>query len=273
MKLLTYFFISFFISVNFSNIVHAQVGINTTTPNGILDVNSTTLGIVFPRVILTATNVQAPVVNPNGVGPGFNLAEGTVVFNTNTTITGVNDVVPGIYVWTGSEWFAKFTKKHAEFYKQSGSGIDGGAGLRTDSSAGYENIPDLTSKTFTAKYTGTYKIEVSVNFGGGETIDNGPELDVISQTANFRFTFNSANYDIPMAAWSVQGGGSSNYFAIWEQSSILLYETLTAGSTYNFQIRVDQGSSNGIFDNGESGDGLGYVGIDIPCSVEFIYIE
>ena len=55
---------------------YAQVGINTTTPNGALEISSSTNGVVFPRVALTATNVAAPVVNPNG----GSLAPGTTVF-------------------------------------------------------------------------------------------------------------------------------------------------------------------------------------------------
>jgi len=252
---------------------YAQVGINTTTPNGILDVNSTNHGIVLPRIILTATNSKNPVINPNGIGPSYNLAVGTVVYNSNTTNAGTNDVVPGIYVWSGTEWLAKFTKKHAVFYKQSGSGIDGGLGYRTTSSVGYENIPDLVTKTFTAKYTGTYKIEVSVNFGGGLVVDKGAEIDVVSQIADFRFTFDGTNHDIKMNTWSVQGGATSNYFAIWEQSSIVIYKAMVAGTSYNFDLKVDQGDSIGIVNNGESGDGQGYVGYDIPCSVEFIYVQ
>lgn len=46
----------------------AQVGVGTTTPNGALDVSSTTNGFVPPRVSLTATNVAAPISNPNGEG-------------------------------------------------------------------------------------------------------------------------------------------------------------------------------------------------------------
>ncbi|MFK5982349.1 MAG: hypothetical protein QM499_05485 [Flavobacteriaceae bacterium] len=263
----------FLILLFFFLLTNAQVGINTTSPNGILEVNSSSYGIVLPRISLTATNTKLPVVNPNGIAPSYNLAVGTVVYNNNTTTTGSYDVVPGIYVWSGTEWIPKFTKKHAVFYKQSGTGIDGGSGFRTASSSGYQDIPNLASKTFTPKYTGVYKLEISVNFGAGEALDNGSELDVVSQTADFRFTFNGVDHDIPMNAWSVQGGGGSNYFAIWEQTSIIVYKTLTAGTIYNFNLKVDQGVSSGFFDNGETGVGRGYIGLDIPCSVEFIYLE
>lgn len=255
--LLSMFFVTFFSTNTFS-----QVGINTTTPNGILDINSTTQGIVLPRIALTATNVAAPVINPQGGA----IVEGTVVYNTASTNTGSNDVDPGIYVWDGSKWRKKFSKKQAEIFKQTSD-------LRTISSAGYQAIPNLTGQTFTAKYTGTYKIEVSVNYGGGQVLDNSPDTDVLSQSGNFRFTFNGTNYDIPAKCFSTRGvTGGSNYYLIWEQSSIILNIDLVAGTTYNFDLQFDQNDSPGFIDDGNSGDGMGYIGYDIPCSVEFIYI-
>lgn len=76
-----------------------QIGINTTTPNAMLDVTSATHGVLFPRIALTANNVAAPVVNPQGGA----LATATVVYNT-ATVAGVNGVAPGYYYWNGTLW-------------------------------------------------------------------------------------------------------------------------------------------------------------------------
>lgn len=85
--------------------MHAQVGVGTTTPEGALDLNptvATNYGLVAPRVALTATNVQAPVVNPQtGVIPA-----GTVVYNTATAGTAPTNVGPGLYYWNGTKWIA-----------------------------------------------------------------------------------------------------------------------------------------------------------------------
>jgi trimeric autotransporter adhesin len=83
-----------------SAISFAQVGIGTTTPNGALDVSSTTQGFLLPRVALTASNVAAPVVNPAGGA----LANGTLVYNTTTAGVFPNNVLPGYYYWNGSQW-------------------------------------------------------------------------------------------------------------------------------------------------------------------------
>lgn len=77
-----------------------QTGIGTTTPNASakLDVNSSTMGFLPPRISLTATNVFSPVV-----GTAANAA-GLVVYNTNTTGSAPTNVIPGYYFWNGSAW-------------------------------------------------------------------------------------------------------------------------------------------------------------------------
>jgi hypothetical protein len=95
LKLPLQLFLLFFVSISF-----AQVGIGTTTPNGALDVTSTTQGFLLPRVELTASNVTAPVVNPTGGA----LANGTLVYNTATAGVFPNNVLPGYYYWNGSQW-------------------------------------------------------------------------------------------------------------------------------------------------------------------------
>ncbi|WP_130736397.1 hypothetical protein [Flavobacterium sp. J27] len=92
-------FLCFFLSVQF---MFSQVGIGTTTPNGALEITSTTQGIVPPRVALTASNVSAPVVNPQGGA----LLSGTFVWNTATAGTSPNNVSPGLYYWDGTKWVA-----------------------------------------------------------------------------------------------------------------------------------------------------------------------
>ena len=78
----------------------AQVGVGTTAPAGALDVSSTTTGIIPPRVALTATNIAAPVINPQGGG----LIAGTFVWNTATAGVSPNNVAPGLYYWNGTRW-------------------------------------------------------------------------------------------------------------------------------------------------------------------------
>jgi hypothetical protein len=252
-----------FTFVGLCNSSYAQVGINTKAPAGILDVNSGTYGLVLPRIALTATNVEAPVINPQGGG----LAVGTVVYNTNATTTGANDVYKGVYVWEGTKWVNKFTKKHAEFNPQTSF-------YQTSSTAGYQNVPGLTSKSFVAQYTGVYKIEVSMNYGAGYIVNASTGTDVGVQEGMFRFTFDGTNYLMPAKTNASRTDTGTNYYAIWEQFSIVEYVTLTAGASYSYNLAFDQYTSPGFVNNGDSGTGMGYIGIPdhVPCSVEFIYI-
>lgn len=76
-----------------------NVGINSTgaAPNAsaMLDVDATNMGLLVPRVVLTATNVAAPVTAP---------ATSLLVFNTNTAGAGATAVTPGYYYWDGGVW-------------------------------------------------------------------------------------------------------------------------------------------------------------------------
>jgi trimeric autotransporter adhesin len=79
-----------------------SVGINSTgtEPNSssMLDVVSTTKGILIPRLALTALNSNSPV--------GASIATSLLVYNTATAGTAPNNVVPGFYFWNGTKWVA-----------------------------------------------------------------------------------------------------------------------------------------------------------------------
>ncbi|MFC4817728.1 hypothetical protein [Flavobacterium sp. GCM10023249] len=81
---------------------NGNVGVGQSLPKGVLDIDATDRGIVFPRVALTASNVQAPIINPQtGTIPA-----GTVVYNTATAGVSPNNVSPGLYFWNGTRWYA-----------------------------------------------------------------------------------------------------------------------------------------------------------------------
>lgn len=94
MKIKILFFTLFFNSLN------AQIGIGTTTPNGILDITSGTQGLLAPRVALTASTSASPVTNP----ASGSLVNGTIVYNTATNGSGATTVTPGFYYWDSTNW-------------------------------------------------------------------------------------------------------------------------------------------------------------------------
>jgi len=253
-------------AVSLSN---AQVGIGTVTPKGVLDLNDDSgtnkYGLVLPRVALSRTDLASPVLNPQGGNP----AVGTVVYNTVTTNFGSESVYPGIYMWDGIDWINEFPKKNAEIFKQDNSG----GALRTVTSAGYQNLLGLTNRTFTPTYTGTYKIEVSVNWGGGYVDNLGSGTDVAVMTGNFKFTLDGEDKLIPAHTWSGRHGGGTQYYDIWEQSTVVIYKDLVANTSYTFSLSFDQTVADGFVNGGESGTGMGWLGGDIPCTVEFVFLD
>ncbi len=84
---------SFFLLI--STLGFAQVGINTTDPKAMLDIESTDSGILIPRVALSSTIVADPVTTPE-------LSE--LVYNTEIAGTVPNNVTPGFYYWNGNKW-------------------------------------------------------------------------------------------------------------------------------------------------------------------------
>lgn len=81
----------------FSITTYSQVGIGTTTPNAALDITSVNDGLLIPRVGLTATNVATPLTTPSN---------SELVYNTNTSGSGLTQVTPGFYYWNSGlgEW-------------------------------------------------------------------------------------------------------------------------------------------------------------------------
>lgn len=246
--------------------VQAQVAVGKTDPKGMLDLsNENGYGIIFPKVALTATNVTTPVTNPNGPS----LEVGTTVYNTNKTTNGPYDVYPGIYAWNGSSWVSQYLREDSAIFTQNP------IGTRVTNSGSYIDVPSLGSgSTFTAKYSGTYRIKANFNFGAGTIEDSGDTIDMATQEGYFRFTFNGTQHLIYTHAYSIHNANSGlSHEQFRHDTSLILYETLTSGQTYNFQLEIDMFVSSEFENGGDSGDGRAWVGIGIPCTVEFTYLE
>jgi hypothetical protein len=248
-----------------------QVGVNTTTPNGILDINSTNMGVVLPRLALTSTIVMAPATNPQG----GNIPIGTVVFNTSTTTSGTNDVVPGMYSWDGTQWRPQFPKRQYALY---------------ESAIGLKSVPGTTrtvqlngnnSNTFTAKYTGQYKVKVRVDFGGGNarTPNEGSgagtsdgDLNIANATGTYTLNFGGTNYTIPVYSYSTAYNAvtpATNYFAIWQEFTGTEYVSLKANDNVAFTLTFLQDTAEEYV---TGSGGYGNISYDIPCYVEISYL-
>ena len=124
----------------FSSIIYAQIGIGTTSPDpsSILDIQSTTKGILAPRINLN--NVSNSTID----GTNTNAA-GLLIYNTNASVTGGSGV--GYYYWDGSTWTAM---------KATGSGSGSGAGWQLDGNNLNGKANDGTTFLGTTTYHSLY---------------------------------------------------------------------------------------------------------------------
>ncbi|MDO5978490.1 hypothetical protein [Flavivirga spongiicola] len=153
-----------FILLVFTSATTAQVGIGTTSPEGALDIFASNSGVLFPRVALTAKNVAAPVLNPDG---GL-LAVSTVVYNTATAGVSPNVVKPGYYYWSGTDWVS----------------------FATDTNLDYLGIPR------TAVFESSSNISNFLNGIGAGGKQNIPMTEITNHTGSNGLTFNSATNQI-----------------------------------------------------------------------------
>ncbi len=253
---------STFAQVSISN------GIPTSTPKGLVDMQNSTAGIVYPRFALTSTEIEAPVQNPDGSG---SLVAGTVVYNTNTTTTGTNDVYPGLYAWDGSSWTTQYIREDSDIKQQSV------LGQRIANAGGYVDVTGLGSgSSFTPKYSGTYRIKANVNFGPGQIVpEPGYATSMATEEGYFRITLGPDSYLIYTHAYSVHNrdiAGGTYFEQFRHDSSLIVYVDLIAGVPFTYRFEIDLFVANNFVNGGNSGTGMAYVGIGLPCNIEFTYL-
>ncbi len=188
---------------------HSQVGIGTTAPQGALDITSATNGMLVPRVLLSAINVSAPVVNPQGGA----LISGTLVWNTATAGVFPNNVIPGFYYWNGSIWIS-VTGAAANAWSLTGNGgINGGnittAGTNFLGTTDAQNIDFRTNNNFVGRFSALGEFFVG-------TLNTTLPGDLMNAVGNTTFPW-AVNGYTAFAGGAVYGGitgGSTNFAAV-----------------------------------------------------------
>jgi len=224
------------------------------------------------------------------------------VYNTNSTSTGNNDVYPGIYAWDGTQWTPQFPMEDYRKFEQippAGTPDPSEAICQRtdikDNETQFDNINGLTNQTFTPKYSGKYRIKVSMSYGAGEVENfyNNDDISLATSEGNFYFecvgpgvsivpnpagySYNYENGWVYTHAYSVfneRQNPDNSYSNAMMYSSVVYYRDFRAGQNYTFNLAISmiELSANEFVDGGDSGTGLGHVGHDIPCSVEFTYL-
>lgn len=209
----------------------AQVGIGNTAPSGALDVSSTLAspsvhkaGLVPPIVSLSATNSTATstagvnVINPNTAGVP---ATGTIVYNTNTSAAGANQVIPGYYFYNGTAW-EKFTSGATTNWSLAGN-----AGTTPASNfIGTTDSQDLRLRT-----NNTERVSISAAGNVGIGIAPTSKLHIYEATG----TTPTATTGTLVLDHGNNGGGSS----------IVFPSRVNNGSDYGYIRYDDDTSGNG----------------------------
>ncbi|MEM7087833.1 MAG: hypothetical protein AAF489_16750 [Bacteroidota bacterium] len=264
-----------------SYISWGQVGIGQSSPKGILDINSSTMGVIFPVVALVNANTQT-VVNPNGV----NIVAGTTVYNTTTTSAGADSLYPGIFFWTGSKWQSQRERKDNKLFLQD-TDVRTGSDDATYGTSGDQSI-NFDSNSFTPIYSGKYAVHLTVHYGGGNV--NAPTgsqyVNMAKQEGVFEFTFNGTTHSFSLSTYSAynndsafNGGSVRLSTNIFNQISEDYEETLTAGTNYPFTLTFNQATAPGFEADGDEivappEDGRGYITISdsVRCYIEINYV-
>ena len=254
----------------------AQIGVGTSTPEGLLDV-SMTQGFVYPRVALINTNT-ATITTPDGNTPVI----GTMVYNTKNSGLDATAVYPGLYQWNGTQWVAQFDKKDNKIFIQNRS-------LRTGHSVGEQGI-SFNKKTFVPQFYGTYKIKISLHFGGGK-IDlpstgapHDQHANFGAQGGTFVFSFNGTDHTVSIKSFSGNNddtlfdqGTINEYDNSFNQAQFTILETnLIPGESYDIGLTFEQLLANGFISDGAIGtDGSGHIDIngDLGCVIEISYLN
>lgn len=223
----------------FPIITFAQVGINTTVPNAMLDVQSTTNGVLIPRVQLTSITDNATITNPAGGA----LITSTLVYNMAAAGVSPNNVIPGFYYWnnTASRWIP--------IAATSGWELDGNT--------------TITSPVVPATY-GTSTIGATENFIG--TTDNNDVTIGTNTIERMRIKNTTGNVGIgianPSSTLEIVSGGmtelklSSRAFFGPTRFSMISDKELPDEWRPTFIESADNGSFTGRMDFFTNGTGI-----------------
>jgi hypothetical protein len=186
---------SIFLFLFLFNIMEAQVGIATDSPEAALDINSTDSGMLIPRIALSSATSAAPLINPNG---GL-LVEGTMVWNTGTA--GVTPT--GFYLWETDQWNLVLSENKPQVF------IGRMVISESDDAIGTKTITGIPFSPRTVEFTAISNTE-SVNDGYDRSDDDNDGDNSVGYTFGYAKVTATAPFIEQMAISGAASGASIN---------------------------------------------------------------
>lgn len=231
------------------NILHAQVGVNTTSPNNssAFQVESTDKGIILPRVALTGVD-DTTTITPSAT-------TGLIVYNTASVGTTYK-VTPGFYYWNGSLWRRLRTDGYSLKYSQTAPV------LASTSSMTSVDLPGLDTGVFTPTFSGTYQIMVTAYMAAGNKTSSGEGATQGSirlvQEINTSGTFTSIKETYLTS--SSKETGTTDMENLAQSGTILLNVDLDAANDYRFKVQGREWRANMVATGSFGKSTSGYTG-------------
>ncbi len=226
-----------------------KVGIGTTTPNAsaLLEIKSTTKGLLIPRMTQTQRNAIPSPVN------------GLLIYQT--------DHYPGIYSYDGTNWGS------ASYWKQGSTGIlyysDGNVGIGNGNpharlqvsngstialaGGGYEVLGDTNSyniaidnQQIQSRYNGSYSSLYLNNYGGYTVAGN--TSNSYYGLIGYGTTYGLYGYGSGSTAYGVYGNG---YYGVYGSGTYGVY-----GSGTSYGVRASSSSGDGLYTTSSTGYGV-----------------
>lgn len=229
--------------------IYAQVGINTNTPDesSILDITSLNKGVLIPRISLTGSQDLSTITLKVGETKP---ATGLLIYNTATTINGLDRVSPGFYYYQGTKW----TRLHDEGYRLE---FKQTAEVLTDNSPNtFIALPGLDTGTITFPYAGIYKVSGNGYYSAGPQTGNGDGVSIgslaLEMEVNGTPTIVKERF---VSAVSLDLGNNTRFDTLGQQVSYTFNFEANTSDSYRF-------TAKGREWNGHNTSTTGYFGRD-----------
>lgn len=183
-------------TIGFAQIIQQKIGNNSTmiNSNAALEVESSTKGLLLPRLGLTATNNVSPLAAH---------VAGMTVYNTATAGTGLTAVTPGYYYNDGSKWVRVATGGDAktEPWRIENSNTEATDNSQNIYQKGNVGIGDFSS----SRPITNLDVRGAIRSG----LPHADELSGVSSIGSYSAAFGQDN--IARGEWSFAGAGLRNY--------------------------------------------------------------